>query len=195
MSSTPESASDNLGPDPEPKSARRLRLRVDAGSATGHDLAPGRGSLLSAFHIGTPITPMAKAPERRSEPRHHHLECLAWVGWRVWRGFAMSDAVLINLSRTGARVFLDHTPPRGRDLWLFLETPDHKAIVKARMHEVEATPLGQCAVRIEFREPCPYSLFEAAVCGLHSSDPKTRLASAPHVGSPTPQHRRRRVAL
>jgi hypothetical protein len=198
MSSRPDRPSDVPTPEPAPRRGRRLRFRVDAGSVGGDDLAPGRGSLLTAFHIGTPdrtsSTSSAIALERRGAMRHYHVECLAWVGWRIWRGFAMSDAVLVNLSRNGARVFLDRIPPRGRDLWLFLETPDHKAIVKTRLLDLEATSGGQCAVRIEFREPCPYALFEAAVCGLHSSDPKTRLARVPHGAAPRPAARRQRSA-
>jgi hypothetical protein len=178
MSSTPDPTSENAGPE----SRRLRRIRVDAGS----DLAPGRGSLLGAFQVRarTGTKTRTKTPERRAEPRHQHLECLAWVGWRTWRGFAMNDAVLVNLSRSGARVFLDGPPPRGRDLWLFLETPTQTAVVRARPLQSETTSQGQYAVRVEFREPCPYALFEAAVCGLHSTDPKTRPARtrSPHAG-------------
>jgi PilZ domain len=178
MFDAPHSPRDNpTAPEP----GRVRRIRVDTGRATGRDLAPGRGSFLGAFHVGEKADPVL---ERRTEPRHHHVECLAWIGWRIWRGFRMNDAVLVDLSRGGARVFLDSTPPRGRDLWLFLETPGQKAVVKARVLAVESTAAGQCIMRVEFRDPCPYALFEAAVCGLHSTDPKTRPAHATKVGRP-----------
>jgi hypothetical protein len=167
-----------------------MRVRVDPGSAAG-DLAPGRGSLLRAFGGWGP-RPAAPEPqprpERRAEPRHQHVECLARVGWRTWRGFAMNDAVLIDLSRGGARVFLDAPPPRGRvrmrtrAVWLFLETPGSKAVVKARVLDLRPTAQGQYVVRVGFDEPCPYALFEAAVCGLAPADPKARLAPAPRPG-------------
>jgi len=115
--------------------------------------------------------------ERRAGPRYEPVECLAWVGWRTWRGFAMNDAVLVDLSRGGARVFLDQAPPRGRDVWIYLATPDHKAIVKARVLACETTPGGQCAARVAFAELCPYVLFEAAVCGLSTTNPNARLAA------------------
>jgi hypothetical protein len=166
-----------------PEPGRGRRIRIDSGSADGRDLAPGRRSFLGAFHVGdqAAATPVR---ERRTEPRQYHVECLAWVGWRIWRGFRMNDAVLVDLSRGGARVFLDSPPPRGRDLWLFLETPRHTAVVRGRALEVESIAAGQCVVRVELRDPCPYALFEAAVCGLHSTDPRTRPTHALKFGRP-----------
>lgn len=149
------------------------RVRVDRARPAG---ATGRGALLGTFRVGAKEVPI---PERRAEPRHQHLECLAWVGWRSWRGFHMNDAVLVNLSRGGARVFLDVRPPVGRDVWVYLETPGRKAVVKARVVGWEAAPGGQGSARVAFDELCPYALFEAAVCALHSTDPKTRAPRRP----------------
>ena len=169
----------------DPGAGRKKWMRVDAGFPMGRNLAEGRGSLLGEFHVGAKTL----KTERRSEPRHRHVECLAWVGWRVWRGFKMNDAVLIDLSRGGARVFLDSAPPQGRDVWLYLETPGEKAIIEARVCRAEATSKGQCTIRVEFRTVCPYALFEAAVCGLHAVNPKARLALAPHLARPAPRRR------
>jgi hypothetical protein len=123
---------------------------------------------------------MAPAPipkvERRRTPRYH-VECLAWVGWKTWRRFPMHDALLINISRGGALVFLDGPPPTDRDIWIFLETPGRNAVVKARVLEVQTTAQGQCAARVGFAEACPYVFFEAAVCGQHAADPKARRIS------------------
>jgi hypothetical protein len=47
------------------------------------------------------------------------------------------------------------------------------------MVEARITRQGQCSVRVAFDDPCPYDVFEAAVCGQHAADPKTRLAPAP----------------
>lgn len=160
-------------------------IRRDAGCPMGRDLAAGRGSLLGEFHVGAKTV----KTEHRAEPRHRHVECLTWVGWRIWRGFKMNDAVLIDLSRGGARVFLDSAPPQGGDLWLYLETPGEKAIIKARVCQAEVTSKGQCAIRVEFRTVCPYALFEAAVCGLHAANPKARLTLAPQLARPALRRR------
>jgi hypothetical protein len=155
--------------------AKPKRVRLDAGSA----LAPGRGSLLRAF--GAWGTAMPAVEERRGEARHQHVECLAWLGWKTWRGFRTRDAVLINLSRGGARIFVDNAPAGSRPVWLFLETPKQKTIVKARVLDVQTTRQGQCEVRVEFSEPCPYAFFEAAVCGLAPANPKMRIAPTRHM--------------
>lgn len=160
---------------------RSMRVRVDAGRPLGLGgvAGPGRGSLLGSFRAaGAGRAVEIPSDDRRNEDRHHDVECQAWVGWRTWRGFAMNDAVLINLSRGGTRAFLNCAPPVGRKLWLFLETPGRKAVVKSRALEVQTTPSGQCVVRVAFDEPCPNALFEAAVCGQTASDPKTRPRAA-----------------
>jgi hypothetical protein len=93
----------------------------------------------------------------------------------------MSDALMINISRGGARVFLDTPPPRGRAVWVYLETPSERAVVKARVVEVRPTAQGQCSVRVAFRQPCPLAFFEAAVCGLAPANPRARVAPAPRA--------------
>ncbi len=170
---------------PAPRGA--TRVRIDEGSARGSDLAPGRGSLLRAFGVwkgrrGAGSTPV-RAEERRAEPRHDEIECQAWAGWKTSRRFQMNDALIINLSRAGAQIFLDAPPPHpsNDDLWLYLQTPGENAVVKARVLEIATTRGGQCAVGVSFREPCPFAFFEAAVCGLATIDPKTRAAKAPRA--------------
>lgn len=190
----PEStAGTRLAPNSEPR--RSTRFRFDRGSTGGPDLAPGRGSLLGSFgvwsgHGGDPrkakgrpdrsAPKPAPAAERRTNDRHR-VECLAWVGWKTWRRFHMSTALMIDLSRGGARIFLDAAPPGRRPLWIFIETPSRQTIVRARVLETETASNGQCAIRVVFDDPCPYTVFEVAVCGLASVDPKRRIASAPRI--------------
>jgi hypothetical protein len=128
-------------------------------------------------HIGRGSSPAGD--DRRAEPRHQNVECLAWLGWKKWRGFVMNDALVINLSRNGAQIFIDAQPPGKRPVWVFLETPARNTIVKARVRETITTRQGQCVIRVEFDQPCPYAFFEAAVCGLKAADPKMRIAAPP----------------
>lgn len=162
------------------------RLRIDRGGPRGSDQAPGRGSLLKSFGVwdgaaargarARPGRPAAQ-PERRSAPRHR-VECRAWVGWKTWRRFPMHDALMIDLSRGGARIFLDAPPPSDRPVWVFLETPGRNAVVRARVKDFTLTAGGQCAARVAFDELCPYAVFEAAVCGLAPADPRARAPRA-----------------
>jgi hypothetical protein len=151
-------------PTPSPRRSPAMRrFRVDRGSDSGDDLAPGRGSLLRAFAKLASSKPSPIAEHRRSEPRGNAVECLAWVGWKVWRDFKMNDALVVNLSRSGAQIFVDRTVPGDRPVWLFLETPREKTIVKARVVELRATSAGQYMAHVGFLEPCTCAFFEAAV--------------------------------
>jgi hypothetical protein len=64
--------------------------------------------------------------------------------------------------------------------------PDPVGFVEARVVAVKMSRQGQCAVRLEFREPCPYGFFEAAVCGMAPTDPRRR-NRRPAEGDPTPK--------
>jgi hypothetical protein len=180
------------GEIPAPLPRRPLtitRFRVDGGSDAGSDLAPGCGSLLRAFGTLAATKPVSTVQDRRAELRHNTVECLAWVGWKVWREFKMKDALVVNISRSGAQIFVDAPPPADRPVWLYLETPREKTIVKARVQSLTTTAAGQCAAHVSFLEPCPYAFFEAAVCGMAPSDPKTR-SSQNSNGAKTPPRRR-----
>jgi hypothetical protein len=87
----------------------------------------------------------------------------------------MTDALVINISRGGAQIFLDAPPPSHKPVWLFLETPRDRKIVKAEVQQIRATADGQCMVHVEFAEHCPYAFFEAAVCGQTASNPRNRM--------------------
>jgi hypothetical protein len=172
---------------PSPPSTKFFRF--DAGTGRGSELAPGRGSLLRSFGVWSGGPPLARkvtppkppVPERRADDRHR-VECLAWVGWKTWRQFQMRDAVMIDLSRGGARIFLDEAPPAGRPVWVFIETPAGNTVVRGHVLELHALPSGQCVARLAFDEPCPYAMFEAAVCGLAPVRPTARGAALAPAG-------------
>lgn len=160
---------DWLASSPRPLEHRQIRF--DPAPSGNPPARAGGNSLLGIFRIRH----AAAASERRSEARHQVVECRAWLGWRIWRGFHAPDALIVNISRGGAMVFLDEPPPGRRPVWIFLETPELKAIIKAKTLEVRMTNSGQCAVRLAFDTPCPYGAFDAAVCGLPPVGPKRRI--------------------
>jgi hypothetical protein len=165
----------------EPVEKRRFRLDgVDKGVILPR--AESR-SLLGLFRLwGDKPT-----PERRRSPRHEVVESRVWLGW--WRGeegFRAESAVIIDLSRGGAFIFLDVPPPRDQPVWISLGLPDPVGFVEGRVVATKAMRQGQCAVRLEFRAPCPYGFFEAAVCGMAPADPRRR-NRRPAEGDPTPK--------
>jgi hypothetical protein len=167
-------------PPTEPKPIEKRKVRYDK-VATG-DAAPRAESrsLLGLFRLWG----SAPMEERRRLPRHEVVESQVWLGW--WRGepgFLASSAVIINLSRGGAFVFLDDQPPRDQPVWICLGMPDPVGFVEARVVGVKVSRQGQCAVRLEFKAPCPYGFFEAAVCGLPASDPRRRARRTAEAGA------------
>ena len=157
------------------RTTRRFRFdKADRAKAEGSGIL---SSLLGDFGVLGRKAQSKKpthVPERRATDRVHQLECKAWVGWKTFRGFSMNNALLVDISRGGARIFLDKAPPALHPVWIYLETPLKQASVRARVVVAEQTQQAQCMLRIEFEEHCPYEFFEAAVCGQTASDPKTR---------------------
>ena len=161
-------------PDPERPARPALRrptsrpgrLRYDAGGGRGLAAVPGLGSLLRAFD--------ARHEAWRVEPRRGAAECAARLGWSAGRDRVNVGALVIDLSRGGARIFVDEAPPPGRVVTVFLEAADRSAKVDARVLDVRPTVTGQFVARVGFDAPCPYDLFEAAVCGLPPADPGAR---------------------
>jgi hypothetical protein len=153
---------------------QQRRFRYDTNAPVDRPSAQVGGSLLGLFRLRGETA----ARERRSEPRHEIAECRAWLGWKLWRGFRAPAALIVNISRGGALVFIDEPPAANRPVWIFLETPQVRTIIKAKALEVRTTNSGQCAVRLAFETPCPYCVFEAAVCGVSPADPKHRVRAA-----------------
>ncbi|MGE3820355.1 MAG: PilZ domain-containing protein [Isosphaeraceae bacterium] len=196
MSESSAPRGENHHPAPEPTVNRwhKKRFRVDRGGTS-----PGaEGSLLRTFsrwevtESGRPttsrttvVTP-SPVTERRSEARSQRPECHAWVSWKTFWKLNTRVALVIDMSRGGARIFLDEVPPSGRPFWVFLEVSAEKAVIRAEIREVERLSQGQCAIRVKFHDPCPYSLFETAVCGMAAADPRARIA----MPSRTPPSRR-----
>lgn len=162
-----------------PKPIEKRKVRFDKVAPDSVAARAESRSLLGLFRLwgGKPT------PERRNSPRREVVESQVWLGW--WRGeagFLASSAVIINLSRGGAFIFLDEPPPKDQAVWICLGMPDPVGFVEARVVAIKTSRQGQCAVRLEFREPCPYGFFEAAVCGLPASDPRSRRRRAAEAG-------------
>jgi hypothetical protein len=158
---------------PDPRTGRRLRHDRggprDAKLGLGWSLALGLGAEGGSLHPNC----------RRAEARRESAGFVCRLAVRGWFSAWGRDALIVNISRGGALVFLDEPPPARGKLALELETPRRKVSVPATALEVRTTRQGQAAVRIAFSRRWPYDLFEAAVCGLSPADPRSRRDARP----------------
>ncbi len=104
--------------------------------------------------------------ERRKLPRFDAADNRVWLGW--WLGetnFVCTAARIINISQGGALLSPQDPPPQDRPCWLCLGVPEPVDYVEVAVLEVTANRVGQFAVRLAFREPCPFSFFKAVIEG------------------------------
>jgi hypothetical protein len=177
---------DELLPN-QPRPIEKRRVRFDKVSRGPDAPRAESRSLLGLFRFWGEVS----TPERRRLPRHEVVESQVWLGWvRGSEGFRATSALIVNLSRGGAFIFLDEKPPKDQPVWLSQGIRDPAGSVEARVVAAKVSRQGQCAVRLEFREPCPYSFFGAAVCGMAPSDPRRRnrhSAGSGAEGEPAPR--------
>jgi hypothetical protein len=106
--------------------------------------------------------------ESRRAARHAARLYVVWLGW--WQGegadeFFASTARLVNISRGGALIHVEHPPPEKHPVWMCLGTPEPDECLAATSLEVRRGRRGVCGVRLSFHAPCPSRFLEAAVCG------------------------------
>jgi hypothetical protein len=153
------------------------RFRYDPGDAGAVNRGLGWSLALGLRPPGEPVAAGERRAEARLAPEPAafvcRLVCQRWFS--SWR----REALVVNISRGGALVFLDAPPPSGGAIVLELETPRRKATVPARVLEVRPTRQGQAAVRIAFSRGWPYELLESAVCSLAPVRPRRRRTTDP----------------
>lgn len=117
-----------------------------------------------------------KPHERRAMPRHKTRPFQVWLGWhKVGEPFQANPARMVDISRGGAQLLVVDPPnPRSR-VWICLGKPDPSDCVEATVLDVRIARRNVWTVRLAFRDPCPHSFFEAAVCILPPFD--SRIAS------------------
>lgn len=107
-------------------------------------------------------------PNRRLSTRYsvdpNHEACLAWPGDD---GHSFTEAKILDLSQSGARVVVDVVAPQGGHVWLRLSAPESTdwvaaTIVRTRIDRWHC----RSELRIRFEKPCPYEFFKAAINGF-----------------------------
>ena len=74
-------------------------------------------------------------------------------------------ALLLDISQTGASIAFDHVPCSGDGVWLRLEGESVTEWAPAEVVNVTTTTRGPHLVRLAFRQPCPFEMLQAAICG------------------------------
>jgi hypothetical protein len=104
--------------------------------------------------------------ERRRWPRQPAVEEDAYMFWfdgeKIWQGAAR----LVNISRGGALLIAALAPPGNVVVRVRLD----RTIEGVDAAVLLATPLesGHYELRLEFRETCPETFFQAAVKGINA---------------------------
>ncbi len=107
--------------------------------------------------------------ERRQSVRYDAVAYRSWIGWWDGDNFEVATAILANISRGGAMVNTIYHPPAGSRIWFCLHADPWIGSVSATVLEASSCGIDQCRVRIAFDEPCPDSVFAAAVLGLEAA--------------------------
>jgi hypothetical protein len=142
------------------------RFRLDVGHALRRAKRGAEDScVLEHFRNRTPAAPQ----ERRKNPRFEAGANRVWMGW--WKNeeeFVTTTARIVNISLGGSMLCPENPPPQDRPCWLCLGIPEPVEYVEVAVLEVVTSRQGQYAVRLQFREPCPYSFFKAVIEGHES---------------------------
>jgi hypothetical protein len=108
------------------------------------------------------MCPSNESGERRRFPRYLAARVSTRLSWWDDEGPRISPALLLDISRGGALVVAEATPPERHPAWVRLAGGAPGCWIEATVVQVEATPQGALMVRLAFREPCPDQLFQAA---------------------------------
>lgn len=106
---------------------------------------------------------------RRRWSRQPAVEMDAYLCWDDGRRIALGSARLVNISRGGALLIAPRSFPEGGTVRFGL----NRAVGGLDATVVQATRTGPegYAVRLEFRDTCPESFFQAAVRSIGAGDP------------------------
>src|SRR5215218_4960507 len=106
------------------------------------------------------------ATDGRAEPRHAAFGTSIELGW--WDGpkFRTAAGLLKDISRSGAAALAEAAPPKGTAVMIRLNGALHTEWVGAAVVEVTKNRWFRRVprlVRMQFHEPCPYHVFQAAL--------------------------------
>jgi hypothetical protein len=148
-----------------PSGNKRIRCDRFPTRAESEGLRSERAGLLRQFRNWFAAPPK----EYRGATRHAARTHVVWLGWwQAEQEFFALMARMCNISRGGALVLAEHSPPENHGVWICLGTPEPDECLAARVLEVRNARRGEWAVRLAFQDPCTSRFLEAAACGRTS---------------------------
>jgi hypothetical protein len=110
--------------------------------------------------------------ERRKEARYMPVARRAYVGWWEDGTFRTASARVENLSRGGAAVLVEGSPPAlMTPAWLCLIGPVRPDWYAGQVVDRAETAGAGRVVRVALARPLPYDVFKAVVWGIPSGEP------------------------
>jgi hypothetical protein len=114
----------------------------------------------------TSVTGKRGAVEYRAEARHAAFGSSIQLGW--WEGAELRTAagLLKDISRCGAALLAEAAPSKGSSVMIRLNGARHTEWVESSIVEVTKNRWFRRVprlVRVQFQEPCPYHVFQAAL--------------------------------
>lgn len=108
----------------------------------------------------------AGAVEHRAEPRHAAFGASIQLGWWEGHEFRTATGLLKDISRCGAAALAEAAPTKGSSVMIRLNGARHTDWVESSVIEVTKNRWFRRVprlVRVQFHEPCPYHVFQAAL--------------------------------
>jgi hypothetical protein len=173
------------GDDPQVRKSRSIpvrgwKIRFDSPPVWGLSQRAEKGDILALFQAWEG----AFGNDRRQNARYTPTETQAWVGWWKMSRFIVSHAELVNLSKGGALVHLNHKPPTSQPVWICLGAPHPMDYVQARVLDAARGPADkEFHARLEFHSPCPASFFLAAGHRVEDASPSPSPSPPPPAGT------------
>lgn len=93
--------------------------------------------------------------ERRGAGRYPALDNVSQVGWRDGEQLRTTSAQLMDVSREGVLIMVDHEPPRDVVVVFRLLEPTRTAWVSARVAQSRRMRQGPYQLRLAFIDPPP----------------------------------------
>ncbi|MHC5536975.1 PilZ domain-containing protein [Singulisphaera rosea] len=101
--------------------------------------------------------------ERRREARYPAVDNVSKVAWWVEDHLCMTDAQLMDVSRSGLLVLADDAPPAGGTLLVRLVEPSPSPWIEAQLVEAHLTRHGPYQLRLTFRGTPPEGFVTDAI--------------------------------
>ncbi len=118
-----------------------------------------------------PPPPPAQQDDRRGALRYSTICHRLLLGW--WEGdeYRTTDALLKDLSLTGASLLAETLPPLETAVWICLQESPQFGWIEMTVVDAEVVRRGMHVLRVTFPASCPFDFFKAAIANFGTERP------------------------